>query len=523
MSAIIIGSGVVGSLIAESLLRAGKGPVTMLEAGPDIPMANPGHWFHVVSGGPAPYEACYDEADDFKATGFQAWNIHGGRIVGRGGTTLHFGGWLPRFKPEDFLYKTHTGKGLDWPFGYEELEPYYCLAESYFGTLGNSSDRDPPRSKPYPYEAPPYPANMGPFMDALKAEKMSYTFMPLSRYGAPHLGQTACRTTGTCKYCPIGARFTGNQPLDALDGEEQFKLIVNAPVTEIVMSAKDTVAAVTYTDTTDGSSRRLEADTYFLCAGAFESPKLLLSSVSSFWPHGIGNDTDLVGRYLMASPYFYAYGTLPSNAQKLQQELGFPSLCSRHFDAPAYQKQGKFFFNADYALPNAAIASMMAAGKTQDEIEQAITGSATLSLQGTMAAIPQRENRVTPGKGTTRFGLPITDIDTPKPIYDQAGAKQYIDAMSDLVVKAGCTAGQKGGYPQRGDHAMSTTRMGKNENEAVVGPDLRVFGVDNLFVVGNSVFPSMGPANPTLTLVALTIKWLTETVDAPAAICTGGD
>lgn len=519
MSAIIIGSGVAGSLIATALLEAGQGPVTVLEAGPPIPMSDPAHWFDVVSGGAAPYQACYDTAQDFQASGFQPWSIIGGRILGRGGTTLHFGGWLPRFKPEDFLYHTNTGKGLDWPFDYDALEPYYCLAESYFGTLGNSADQDPPRSKPYPYEAPPYPSNVGPFLDALNGEGMSHTFMPLSRYGAPHFGQAACRTTGTCKYCPIGARFTGNQPLDALDGRPGFELISNAPVNGIVMSAKNTVAAVIYTDTTTGRRHRLEADRFFLCAGAFETPKLLQRSTSSFWTKGIGNDTELVGRYLMASPYFFANGTLPANPDKLQQELGFPSLCSRHFDTPEYQPEGKFFFNADYALPNAPIASGMANGKTPDEIAAGIVGQATLSLQGTMAAIPQHDNWVSNGPGTTRFGLPTTRISTPDPIYDVDTSKKYIETMSDLVVKAGCTVGPKGGYPQRGDHAMSTTRMAADESQGVVGSDLRVFGVDNLHIAGLSVFPSMGAANPTLTLVALILKWLDQEMGIPPSVC----
>jgi choline dehydrogenase-like flavoprotein len=52
-------------------------------------------------------------------------------------------------------------------------------------------------------------------------------------------------------------------------------------------------------------------------------------------------------------------------------------------------------------------------------------------------------------------------------------------------------------------HHAGTTRMGIRPEEGVVDPDGRVFGTENLYLVGSSVFPSAGFANPTLTIVAL--------------------
>jgi choline dehydrogenase-like flavoprotein len=506
MSILIIGSGVVGSTVAKKLLGAGKGPVTMLEAGPDIPMADAANWYNVVTCGSPPYTECYDKEGDFTSSGIDLWNINGGRVLGRGGSTLVFGGWLPRFKPEDFHYKTNTCKGLDWPFGYDELEPYYCKAEQLLGVSGDSSDQDPLRSKPYVFDAAPYPLLMGPIIEAMQKLNMTYTHMPVSRYGKEFNNQSKCLTTGTCKYCPVGGRYNGNQSLDDLADKEQFKLILNAPVTKILISSKNRVSGVEYLDTTTTMRHKIKADTIFVCAGAFETPKLLLNSKSDEWPNGLGNTHDLVGRYLMASPYFYANASLNTNPQKMEAELGFPSLCSRYYDTQEYQRVGKFFFNADYALPHFDIAKFMAKGQTLTEIQKAAKGAMRFTLQGTMAAIPEYENRVTPGHSTTRFGLPTTLIDTPLPIYNENQSKIYIKKMEDILLHMGGTLTGSGGYPQRGDHAMGTCRMAPNEKEGVVGSDLRVFGTDNLFIMGHAVFPSMGPANPTLTLVALTLK-----------------
>jgi choline dehydrogenase-like flavoprotein len=57
-----------------------------------------------------------------------------------------------------------------------------------------------------------------------------------------------------------------------------------------------------------------------------------------------------------------------------------------------------------------------------------------------------------------------------------------------------------------GHHPIGTTRMARRPEEGVVDPDSRVFGTDNLYMAGSSVFPTMGYANPTLTIVQMTLR-----------------
>jgi choline dehydrogenase-like flavoprotein len=59
-------------------------------------------------------------------------------------------------------------------------------------------------------------------------------------------------------------------------------------------------------------------------------------------------------------------------------------------------------------------------------------------------------------------------------------------------------------------HFMGTTRMHENPRNGVVDADCRVHDVPNLFIVGSSVFPTGGFANPTLTIVALAIRLATH-------------
>jgi choline dehydrogenase-like flavoprotein len=57
-----------------------------------------------------------------------------------------------------------------------------------------------------------------------------------------------------------------------------------------------------------------------------------------------------------------------------------------------------------------------------------------------------------------------------------------------------------------GVHQMGTTRMHTDPRQGVVDTNCRVHGLSNLFIAGSSVFPTVGYANPVLTLVALALR-----------------
>ncbi len=514
--AVIAGSGIAGSLIAQELLATNNGKVLMLEAGPDIPIGDPGWWFKFVATGQAPYQSTYDTSSDFSATGGvePAWNIVGSRVQGRGGSTTHWGGWVPRFMPEDFQLYTNTGQGIDWPYTYDDLESYYAQAEQYVGAEGDSSQQDPPRSTNYPFDAAPFPITAQPYIDAFNGLGMTHEHLAMSRYGSSYSGSqgSPCRTTGTCDYCPVGGRFTGDQPLDAIDSS-QFELRLNSAVSQIRMASKDTASGVSYIDTTTGQTVDIDAQVVIVAGGAFENPKLLQRSTSSFWPNGVGNDAGLVGRFLVANQFFFTQGTMTSNPSQYEQELGFPNLCSRYYDSPDYQAFGKAFFTMDFVEPTIDLAALMYQGQTTAEIVTATSGPAPWMLYGNLAPVSSQNNYVTNDTGTTRYGLPRTQIVTPDEYYSATALAKYMQIGEQIMNDMGCTNVSSGTYPQRGDHAACTTRMATDPSVGVVDTSLKVHGTNNVYVLGNSVLPSLPAANPTLTMVAMIYKSLTEFSD----------
>ena len=511
---VIVGSGVSGALLAEGLLAAGKGPVLMLEAGPPLRMRDYRMWLDMVMAGKTPYAGLSDTQADYVAQGAQPWQIPGGRLFVRGGSTVHWGGWCPRMKPEDFELRSRVGfGGLDWPWSYGQMEPFYARAERYLQVAGDSADKDPPRRTPYPFEAPTFTLVDGVIIQALDRLEISHYHIPIARNAVAINGMPQCVTTGTCNYCPLGARFTGDQPVERLvarySSAGTFELRTGAAVRRVIPDGRRRAAAVEYVDTATGRITVVEAENVMLCAGALEVPKLMLASVAPEWPRGLGNDRDLVGRFVVANPFFYARGTAPTNSQRLQEELFIPTLGSRHWDTPQYQREGKFLMNRSPS-PNLNLAGQMVQGKTTAEIEAATVGQQTLELQGTVQTFSYPENRVGIAPGNTRFGVPRTLIDTPREAYDNALMARITGRMQQVLNAIGyaTSSASMGAYPQRGDHAMCTTRMSASPADGVVDTQFRVHGMDNVYILSNSVFPSGAAANPTLTLAALGFRLL---------------
>lgn len=527
---LIIGSGVAAAAIASRLLEADpQRDILILEAGQRVAMQDQALWADFMVSGASysklPYfkynDLPYPERDhpgENLNVGATVVPLAGARVMTYGGSTIHWGGWTFRLKPEDFRLKTLTGTGADWPFDYDALEPYYQKAECYIGVSGDSDNQDPPRREPYPFPGFPYTREDQPILKALQQLGWSSANVPIARHGITNTTSrhAPCKTTGTCKYCPFGARYAAPNFLnDMLNWGEYPNLRVQdqCVADELLMSAKNRVSGVRCTDRRTGQSLQIDAQTVIVAGGAIESPKLLQRSVNAFWPQGVGNDHDTVGRYFVTHPYFVFTGTLPANPLKLQPEMDFPTLCSREFDSPAEQAKGKYILisppSAPISLVNGqpmSVAQMMQAGMTPAQIDAAMTGPAQVQVHGMVEIPSEWKNRVDNLAKRNRMGLLETLVDySQSSDFNQRMAE--IGQKVDQIFQAmGATRQGAPSISWRADHAACTCRMAENSQEGVVDANLKVFDVDNLYVCSNATFPNTGAINPTLTLTALSIR-----------------
>jgi len=129
--------------------------------------------------------------------------------------------------------------------------------------------------------------------------------------------------------------------------------------------------------------------------------------------------------------------------------------------------------------------------------------------------IPQAHSRVTLAGGTDALGMPRLKVDWRYSRADIDSLGASLDVMAEEFARSGKArfdynrhtleedVMRFGAY---GGHHIGTARMGTDPRSSVVDADCRVHSVRNLFVAGSAVFPTSSQANPTLTLIALSLR-----------------
>lgn len=299
---------------------------------------------------------------------------------------------------------------------------------------------------------------------------------------------------------------------------DKLTLKTESPVTGILMDGKERARGVSFLNLETGASDSMDADVVIVCSGTVESAKLLLSSANQDWTDGIGNDSGHVGRHLIGHPVMGAEGVRPGNPDKLHAELGFDSLISRHFDSPEYQHKGKMWFSGGVGS-NFSMERQILSNASRADLDARMVSEVRISLGGEMEQFESPENRVSLGSGTTRHGLPTTEIEVGVHEINIQTRRDHVETFVEILKTAGCTEDSIERFAANPDgaHASATCRMSSSDGDGVVNPDLQVHGTENLYVCSNAVFPSIAAANPTLTVSALAVR-LAEHLGGPALL-----
>ena len=494
VDAIVIGTGAGGAPLLARLAQAGLN-VVALEAG---------QWWN-------PKEQF---ATDERAQNFLFWNderlsagtdpVAFGRNnsgTGVGGSTLHYTAYTPRPHPDDFVLHTKQGVGADWPLSYFDLEPYYDEVERFLGVSGPSPyPWGPPRT---PYPLPPLPLNGAAQLMQRGCGKLGITTSPAANaaLSGPYFQEgvgwrAACTNRGFCQAgCSTGAKASMDVTYIPLALAHGAEVRSECFATQIERDKTGAVSGVVYLQ--NGTEHRLQAKTVFLCAGAVETPRLLLIN-------NMANSSGQVGRNFLAHPGVQVWGQFDEDVRPYK---GIPGgMISEDTHRPKDADFAGGYLLQSIGVMPVTYASQFArgTGRYGTDLREHMRGYnhvAGINILG--EGLPYASNYLELSDETDVRGLP-------KPrIFHTAGDNE--NAMNRhaerLMRHIWDAAGAKDvwAFP-RYAHAIGTCRMGTDAGASVVNADGAVHDVPGLYISDNSTFPSALAVNPALTIMALSLR-----------------
>jgi choline dehydrogenase-like flavoprotein len=386
-----------------------------------------------------------------------------------GGATAMWGGFCRPLDPIDFKVREwvpHSG----WPMPFDALYPWYLRAADVLGIKALVGTGEPT----------PSPLLAGDAFDLVYYHRSV---------------QLEDRTR------PIDL---GKAYREELIGSAHATLLTNATCVDLTHKGSQVRSADL--KTLSGKRLAVRSRCFILAAGAYENARLLLVA-------GLGNQGGHVGRYLMDHLNIIQGSAFISRRprrlfdQLATHPLGTPNHYGTVVFSPSEQLQREQrILNCCLEFETPLVPPWRFRLKTWKAVRRFIgrlpysRGYVTLRSEQQ----PDPENRITLGTERDALGVPKLQVHwRPSPLD-----LQTLDLCRELLAKS-LPGVLLIGLHHRvvlAAHHSGTTRMSAAAADGVVDPDCRVHGTGNLYVAGNSVFPTGGWANPTYTNVALSLR-----------------
>lgn len=554
--AIVIGSGAAGSVAAWELSRAGWF-VTVLERGRNLRPGlgeKPSSELQTLYGGdeikslrhfgfPDPILEPYTTRTQDDATNGIARTAQGalGQLgAAVGGTSLHYNAKTPRFWKQDFTQLSDLGpvegaQVADWPISYDELAPYYDEIEYKVGVQGDINQmpvrtlQQAPRQRQF--VMPPNPTPYAAQLLAEGARRLGFTpyAFPAAVNSQTFEGRPACNSCGLCSGfgCPINAR--GDALVSFLNPAlltGKVRVIERAWVQRIDTTSDGRRATAVRWRDFQGREHSQSADIVIVAGSPINTARLLLLSASSAHPDGLGNGSGQVGRNMMfhnstIGVSLFTQDIHPTRGQTTTleiddlvgpftglevQALGVPyikgAIVQLGTGGPPVTYSGII---SGITGPGLAFKEAMRLGPGH----RLVSGSAMFGED-----LPQAENRVDLDPEIRDFhGMPVARI-TYSPHQHEVAAALLLGPRIELMhlLTPGAVAGiilpgpLTGSGPPATAHLAGTARMGSDPAQSVCDATGRLHEVDNVYVTDASTFPTFPGFNPSLTIMANSLR-----------------
>lgn len=422
--------------------------------------------------------------------------LDAGRLRTLGGGTNHWGGWSRPLDAIDFEKRDwvpHSG----WPFPRSALEAYYPRAQQLI-------------------EAGPWIYDRG---DDVASS--TGPMLPLGDGGLYTSWFQFSKMRGDVLPTRFGARYEAD-----LKAAANIRPLLNANVTAVRLTPNAAQVerldvATLNTNGGIGSRFTVKPRHVVMAAGGMENARLLLAS-NDVMKTGVGNQNDLVGRFFGDNP-------IPRNVATL---VVFPGKAASYYVST--QNMGGARMRAVFApTPGFARGRRVMGSLTTVEypVELDETGKAAVittagalgvdassaqaySVGCGMELLPDPDRRLTLTSDKDALGLPRLKLhniisDTDFALYRQTLSELGRQVLASRVGMLRINCSTRADWLKTmdwGHHHLGTVRMHADPKQGVVDGDGKVHGIANLFVAGSAVFPTYGASNPTLNLIALTLR-----------------
>jgi choline dehydrogenase-like flavoprotein len=551
---VIVGSGAGGGMAAYVLSKSGL-KVCLIEAGPLYDPAknvtqlkNP--WDSPRRGASTKYrpfgdfDACYwgwdIDGEPYTHAEGTEWSWWRARMMG--GRTNHWGRISLRFGPKDFKRKSIDGLGDDWPISYDDIKPYYDKVDKLIGVFGTNEglENDPDGF----FLKPPKPRLHEMFIK--KAAGNAGVKVIPSRLSI--LTQKINDERGECFFCGQCNRACSMASADFSSSSVLIRpalktgnvdVVPNAMAREVLTNTEGLATGISYVNKEDMQEYQVSGRVVILAASACESARLMLNSKSSRHPNGLGNSSNVVGKFLHDSTGAAMGGVLPQLFDRKRynedgvggmhvyspwwldnKKLDFPR--GYHIEywggmgQPSYgfnwgieNQNGQYLVHGKEKKPGGY-------GKSLKEDNRFFYG-AGVGMAGRGESIALEDNYCEIDPSTVdKFGIPVLRFHVKYTDYEIKQAKHMKETFKEIMHQMGAIITWGGDDNEKNNYGLSkpgeiiheagTVRMGDDARRSPLNKNSQAHDCKNLFCVDGGQFVSQADKNITWTILALSMR-----------------
>lgn len=439
-----------------------------------------------------------------------------------GGRSIMWGRQTYRLSEMDFEANAKDGHGSDWPIRYADIAPWYSHVERFIGVSGSKEGLpqlpDGEFLRPFALNDAEldFSAKVAQNFPGRRVIPGRCAHLSEARPHHEELGRVQCQVRSLCERgCGFGAYHSSlSSSLPAAMRTGNCTIVTDAIVHSIVHDPKTGKATgVRVIDSNTRQTKTYEAKVIFLCASTIGTTQILLNSRSEANPNGLGNSSDMLGRYLMDHFAGGAMGTYPGFEDRYyrgRRPTGFYVPRFRNVTESADFLRGFGYqggvMRRGWKGPWQAGAGIGASAKEKARKP----GGWVVYLGGFGEMLPHRDNRITlHATKTDKWGIPQVHIECIHRENEiKMGQQMTVDA-AEMIKKAGGTvvsSSEERGTPGLGIHEMGTACMGKDPKASVLNKYNQLHDVPNLFVTDGAAMASGGCQNPSITYMALSAR-----------------